>query len=173
MIFNLFYLRFCFGPPVCIGNSSFSIFGVVPWHGCVRNIILLHTHISYFLNTSLFTPLAVHVQHFGCVTITNRDRLTFVECCSNLPTCVIVSNISFMGGIENLYMIFPYSSKGRVKQTLIDITVILHMLNTPNLLFNGYWGPFSLAIKQPRNSRCRHHVVHKNSFIILHKTHRN
>ena len=28
VIFNLFYLRFCFGPHVCIGNSNFRICGV-------------------------------------------------------------------------------------------------------------------------------------------------
>jgi len=30
IIFNLFYLLFCFGPQVCKGNSSFRICGVVP-----------------------------------------------------------------------------------------------------------------------------------------------
>jgi len=30
LVFNLLYLLFCFGPPVCIGNSSFRICGVVP-----------------------------------------------------------------------------------------------------------------------------------------------
>ena len=67
IIFNLFYLRFCFWPQVCIGNTSFRICGFVPWRGGVRNIILLHTRISYFLNTSLttflFTPLAIHTRH--------------------------------------------------------------------------------------------------------------
>jgi len=44
IIFSVFYLLFCFGPQVYIGNSSFGICGVVPWLGSVRNIILLHTH---------------------------------------------------------------------------------------------------------------------------------
>ena len=44
IIFNLFQLYFCCGPHVCIGNSSLRIFGVVPWCGSARNIVLLHTH---------------------------------------------------------------------------------------------------------------------------------
>jgi hypothetical protein len=64
IIFNLFYVLFCFGPQVCIGNSSFRICGVVPWLGSVRSIILLHAHTSYFFNASLtafLTPLALHM----------------------------------------------------------------------------------------------------------------
>jgi len=83
IIFNLFYLHFCFGPKVCIGDSSLGIFGVVPWRGTVRNITLLHT--SYFHHTSLktfrFTPFAVPTRHFSYVTVTDRDRPTFVDCC--------------------------------------------------------------------------------------------
>jgi hypothetical protein len=45
IIFNLFYLPFCFGPHVFAGNSSLRVCGVVSWFGIVRNIILLHTHI--------------------------------------------------------------------------------------------------------------------------------
>jgi len=49
---------------------SFKICGVVPWHGGVRNTILLHTHTHthtpYFLNTSLttflFTPPSIHTR---------------------------------------------------------------------------------------------------------------
>ena len=52
IIFNSFYLRFCFGPQVCVGNSSFRIYGVVTWHGSVRNIILLHTHVILPLHFS-------------------------------------------------------------------------------------------------------------------------
>jgi len=44
--FNLFYLYFCFGPQVFIGNSSFRICGFVLWSGGVTYIILLHTHIK-------------------------------------------------------------------------------------------------------------------------------
>jgi len=47
IIFNLFYLRFCFGPQVCIGNSSFRICGFVSWRGGVTNIILLNTHRTF------------------------------------------------------------------------------------------------------------------------------
>jgi hypothetical protein len=64
IFFGLFYLRFCVGAQVCIGNSSFRICGFVPWHGGVRNIILLHTHIvpsQHFTNNfSLHTTLYSH-----------------------------------------------------------------------------------------------------------------
>jgi hypothetical protein len=108
IILNLFYLRFCFGPHVFTGNSISRICGVVPLHGSVRNAILLTylllTHLftylltlfSTSLTTFLFTPLAVNVWHFSCVTVRTRDRLTFVECCSSLLTCVFISSISFV-----------------------------------------------------------------------------
>ena len=39
------------------------------------------THSPYFLKTPLttffFTPFAVHMRHFGCVVVTNRDWPTF------------------------------------------------------------------------------------------------
>ena len=64
IIFNLFYFHFCFGPQVCVGNFNFRICAFVLWHVGVRNIILLLTHTSNFLSTSLttflFTPLANH-----------------------------------------------------------------------------------------------------------------
>jgi hypothetical protein len=53
--------------PVLHRRFQLQVSGFVPWHGGVRNIILLHTHTWYFLNTSLtvflFTPLASHTQH--------------------------------------------------------------------------------------------------------------
>jgi len=112
IIFNLFYLCFCFGPQVCIGNSSFGVCGVVPWHGGVRNIILLrtqththtHTHTSYFFNTSLttflFTPLIIHTQQ------RHEPRKTyFVEFCSSIPTCVVISSMNqeFLHGFSLLH----------------------------------------------------------------------
>ena len=108
IIFNLFYFRFCFGPQVCVGNSSFSICGFVPWRGGVKNIILLHIYTSYFLSTSvttfLFTPHTIHMRHFGCISVTNRDRPAFVECCSSISTFVIVSSMFFMmGNRESLH----------------------------------------------------------------------
>jgi hypothetical protein len=58
--FQFILLTFCFGPDVCTGNFSFKIYGVVPWRGSVRNIILLHTHTilsqnftnNFFLHTT-------------------------------------------------------------------------------------------------------------------------
>jgi hypothetical protein len=50
IIFNLFYLRFSFGPHICIGNCSFRICG-----GSVRNITSLHTHTHH--TATLYTQL--------------------------------------------------------------------------------------------------------------------
>jgi hypothetical protein len=114
IIFSLFYLRSCFGPQVCIGNYSSRICGVVPWRGSIRKVILLHT--SYCLNTSLtnylFAPLAFHIRHFSCFAVTNRDWPTIVVYCSSLPTCIIVSNISFTrGNRESLHISLLHQGK--------------------------------------------------------------
>jgi len=85
IILNLFYLLFCFGPHICVCNSSLRIFGVVTWHGSVKNTILLHTHIilpPHFTNDFyLHTTRSSHAT-FGHVTVTDRDTPTFVECYS-------------------------------------------------------------------------------------------
>ena len=52
IIFNLFYLRFSFGPHICIGNCSFRICG-----GSVRNITSLHTHTHTHHTATLYTQL--------------------------------------------------------------------------------------------------------------------
>ena len=46
----------------------------------------------------------------------NWERPMFVEFCSSIPTCVIISSVFSWWGIENFYVIFPYSLKERVKQ---------------------------------------------------------
>ena len=61
IIFNLLYLHFCFGPQICIGNSSLRICGVVTWHSSVRNTTLLDTHI---IHPSHFTKNFSH--HTTC-----------------------------------------------------------------------------------------------------------
>jgi len=98
IIFSLFYIHFCVGPQVCIGNSRLRIFtvclGVV-----VSDTSSIYTHTLYFRHTSLttflFPPLAVHTRHFGCFTVMDRDRPAFVECCTFVPTCAIVWSVSF------------------------------------------------------------------------------
>ena len=60
-IFYLFYLQFCFGPQICIGNSSFRICGVVTWHSSVRNIILLHTRARARMHS---LSLSLSLSHF-------------------------------------------------------------------------------------------------------------
>ena len=63
IIFNLFYLHFCFGPHVCIGNSSFRICRVVTCRGSVRNIILLHTCVIFPLHFTKKCSRAKFWQH--------------------------------------------------------------------------------------------------------------
>ena len=92
IIFNSFYLCFCYGPQVCIGNSSFRICGFVPWCSGVRNITLLHTHI--ILSQHLINNFSLHTTLYSHAT----PSLTFVEFCSNTLTCVIVSSMFFMTG---------------------------------------------------------------------------
>jgi len=67
VIFNLFYLHFCFGLLICIGSCNFRRCRVLLWHGSLRNITLLHTiphQISATLHLKLFTPQAIHTPYF-------------------------------------------------------------------------------------------------------------
>jgi hypothetical protein len=81
-----------------------------------------HTHTSYLRRTTLkafrFPPLAVHTRHFGCFTVTDRDRPTFVKGYSCLPTCVIVSSVSFPRIIKNLCLKFPHPLQGNNKTVI-------------------------------------------------------
>jgi hypothetical protein len=62
IIFNLFYLRFRFGPHIFAGNSSLKACGVVPWLGIIRDIILLHTST----HTHIILPQHLtNKQHFS------------------------------------------------------------------------------------------------------------
>jgi hypothetical protein len=114
---SLFYLRFCFGPQVCIANSSFRICGLVLWRGGVRNIILLHTHIpsQHFTNN-----FSLHTTHYSHLTLSWTEKdirlLSFVSVYQHalsFPVCFS------WWGIENLYMVFPHSVKERVTKTEI------------------------------------------------------
>jgi hypothetical protein len=60
IIFNLFYLYFCFGTLVFIGNSSFKVFGVLTWLGSVTNITLLYAHTH--THTHTYTHTHTHTQ---------------------------------------------------------------------------------------------------------------
>jgi hypothetical protein len=75
IIFSLFYLLFCFGPQVCIGNSSFGICGVVPWLGSVRSIILLHTraHVHTIL-LHHFTGKFSHTTRHSHMTLSQTEK---------------------------------------------------------------------------------------------------
>jgi hypothetical protein len=118
LIFNLFYLRFCFGPDVCPGNFIFKICGVVPWHCSVRNIILLHTHI--LLSQHFTNNFPLHTTQYSHVTPSWTEKelrlLSFVPVYRHallFPVCFS------WWGIENFYMIFPYTVKERVTKTEI------------------------------------------------------
>jgi len=130
IIFNLFYLSFSFGPQVCIRNSSFRICGVVPWCSSVRNIILLHTHYtaakiqnsshhSQFTNEILAASPSQNYPDQPLLSVIPVYRLA-----SSFP--VYLSR----GGIENLYLIFPYPVKERVTKTDIFQCVLQKYKNS-------------------------------------------
>jgi len=50
--FILSHLRVCFGPQVCIRNSSFRICGIAPWRSSLKNIILLHMRGIFYASLS-------------------------------------------------------------------------------------------------------------------------
>jgi hypothetical protein len=58
---------------------------------CYAHIILA----PHFTKTFLFTPLAEHTRHYGCITITDLDRPSPVGCSCSLQTCTVVYSISF------------------------------------------------------------------------------
>jgi len=98
IILNLFYLRFYFGPNVCTGNFSVKICGVMPLPGSLRNTILHqpHTIFSHNFTNSIF----FHTNHSPHTTVwlhrCHEPRLTkFCWLLLSLPTCAIISSISF------------------------------------------------------------------------------
>jgi hypothetical protein len=114
--FPLILLTFLFrARDVCTGHFSFKICGVVLWRAGVRNIILLHTHIilsQHFTNKfSLHTTFYSHATpswtekdlHLFSFVSVYQHALSFAVCFSRW-------------GIENFYIVFPYSLKERVKQ---------------------------------------------------------
>jgi hypothetical protein len=60
IFFNLFYLHFCLGSYICIGNSSLRDSGVMP--GVVVTETYLITRTSYFGHTSLKTFSSQHAH---------------------------------------------------------------------------------------------------------------
>jgi hypothetical protein len=58
--FQFILLTFLFRTHVCMGNFSFKIYGVVPWCGSVRNIILLHTHTHTILSQNFTNNFFLH-----------------------------------------------------------------------------------------------------------------
>ena len=71
---------------VCTGNFSFKICGVVPWHGGVKKIIVLHTHTHY-----TGCPTTYQTRHFFNNSKTNEDIATrfeqeYVRCMRNMMT---------------------------------------------------------------------------------------
>jgi hypothetical protein len=141
-IFNLFYLHFCVGPHVCIGNSSLRIFAVCL--GVVVSETSSFTHTSFFRHTSLttflFPPLADHTRHFGWFTVTDWDRPTFAECHTFLPTCPSFPVYHSRGWIEDLYMEFPYPRQGKNKlsYTYIQYRHMFVNFGTKTFVFHGY-----------------------------------
>jgi len=75
--FSIYFTYVCVLDPMYVQEISASRL-VELYLGVVFSeiIILLHTHTSYFLKTSLttlfFTTLAVHTRYFSYVAVTNR-----------------------------------------------------------------------------------------------------
>jgi hypothetical protein len=99
-----------------------EICGVVPWRGGVRNFILLHTHIilpqhctnNFSLHTTRYSHATLswtdkHLRLFSFVPV-YRHALSFPVCFSRW-------------GIENFYMVYPYTVKERVTETGISVVV--------------------------------------------------
>ena len=92
IIFNLFYLRFCFGPGVCTGNFGFKIYGVVPCLGSVRNNNLTsYTHTHTHTHTILF-------QNFTnkcCLHTIRSSHATFSLCHCHEPRLIELCLVLF------------------------------------------------------------------------------
>ena len=146
IIFNLFYLRFCFGPQVCIGNSSFSICEFVPCRGSVRNIILLrarvralthtrahtrtharthahthtHTHTHSILPQHFTDNFSLHNTRYSHATPSQTKKDHHMLSAVPVYWLALSFPVYFsQWGFKNLYMIFPYSVKERVTKTEI------------------------------------------------------
>jgi hypothetical protein len=89
---------FVFGAPSLHRKFQFQDFWIcgVPWHGGVRNIILLHTH-THILSQHFTNIFSLHTTHYSHATLCCHEpkRSTFVEFCSSVPTCVVVSSMFF------------------------------------------------------------------------------
>ena len=89
--------------------SGALVAGVTPL-ACLAS--LPHPQMCPTLHWQLFSA-----QHslFTPDTVTNWARLTFVECFSSIPTCLIVC--SSLWGIKNFHVVFPNSFRERVTKT--------------------------------------------------------
>jgi hypothetical protein len=113
--FNLLTFLFRTRYDICTGNFSFNIYRVVPWHGSVRNIMLLnthtHTHTPYFLRTSPTTFSSHHSPFTRQIFVTSLSRTeTDRPLLSVVPVYRLAPSFPVYlsrGGIESLYMIFP------------------------------------------------------------------
>jgi hypothetical protein len=90
----------------------------VPWRGDVRNIILLHTHITlsqHFTNIfSPHTPLPLD-------TVMNQERRTSVVFCSSKPTYIIVSSTFFTMGNQEFLRCLSLLPHGKSKTGIYDL----------------------------------------------------
>jgi hypothetical protein len=145
-----FYLLFCFGPQVCIGNSSFRIWGVLPWCGSVRNIIHTHTH-THIILPQHFTYNFSHHSLFTCDTFTNRERPAFFEWCSSVPTCVIIFSMFFvMGNRESLHDI-SLLRQGKSNENRDISAVVLKLFN---FYCQNKWCPCFFTLAVPNQFTC-------------------
>ena len=101
----------------------------MPWHGGVRNIILLHTHI--ILSQHFTNNFSLHITLYSHATPswTENDLhlLSFVpvyQHALSFPVCFS------RWGIENFCIVFPYSVKERVKQEYFSGCLKMHDMPT-------------------------------------------
>jgi len=80
------------------------------------------THTHHTFSTLHYQVFCSHNPLFTCNTVMNRERPTFVEFCSSIPTCVIFSSMFFTMGIREFLHSISLLCQGKSKT---DISVVV------------------------------------------------
>jgi len=121
ILFNLFYLRFCFRHRKFQLQDLWSC-ALVCW--CQKHHLTSHT--PYFLNTLLTTFLFTQPSHSTPSWSKNDLRLLgFLPVYQHALSFPVRSS---QWGIENFYIVFPYSLKERVKQGYFSGCLKMHKM---------------------------------------------
>jgi len=103
-MFNLFYLRFCFGFEACTGNSIFRIlWGCILAKQCQKHNLTTHTH-----HTAAQTQNSSHHSQFTSDIFAASPSRNYTDqtLLSVIPIYRLVSSFPVylsLGGIENLF----------------------------------------------------------------------